>query len=117
MPVEGGFCGPTGSASIYLNRGEIVFDFSMPDGFRDANLSNLRVSLRSDGGWAVPPATAIYDWDAENWLTLESPQLGINDIDFADGLLNEDGKVRLRLSAQGNGGGCLYLGLGISGVK
>ncbi|MEZ4640081.1 MAG: hypothetical protein R2856_34845 [Caldilineaceae bacterium] len=104
-------------APIYLNRGEIVFDFSMPDGFRDANLSNLRVSLRSDGGWAVPPATAIYDWDAENWLTLESPQLGINDIDFADGLLNEDGKVRLRLSAQGNGGGCLYLGLGISGVK
>ena len=73
--------------------------------------------LRTDGGWMNAPDTALYNWDDESWLALDSPQLGINDITFVDGLMNDQGKIRLRVSAQVNGGGCIYLGMGISGTK
>jgi hypothetical protein len=117
MPVEGGMCGPNGSASIYLSRGDAIFDFSVPADFRDSELSDLHLSLRTDGGWMNAPDTALYNWDDESWLALDSPQLGINDIAFVDGLVNDQGKIRLRVSAQVNGGGCIYLGMGISGTK
>ncbi|MBI1298724.1 hypothetical protein GC175_27635 [bacterium] len=117
MPVEGGTCGPTGNASIFLNRGDAIFDFTVPPDFRDSELWDLHLSLRTDGGWMNAPDTALYNWDDESWLALDSPQLGINDIAFVDGLMNDEGKIRLRVSAQANGGGCIYLGMGISGTK
>ncbi len=118
MPVDGGTCGPSGNASIYLNRGDAIFDFNVPNDFRQGDLDEIHLSLRSDGGWMNPPDTAFYGWDDESWLTLDSPQWGINEVDVENRLMNEDGTIRLRVSAQtGGGGGCIYLGMGVSGVK
>jgi hypothetical protein len=118
LPQEGGPCGMGGSTSIYIGRGEAIFDFTVPPEFSDLEIETLKVSLLTDGGWAASPPIALYDWDDKRWLELESPQLGVNSLTYQPGMLDEDGRLRVRLSADVNqGGGCLYLDLGLDGNR
>lgn len=118
LPQEGGPCGMGGSTSIYIGRGEALFDFTLPPEFGDLTVNRLNLSLLSDGGWMAAPHVALYDWDGERWLEVESPQMGINSLVFEPGMIDEDGRFRVRLSADANqGGGCYYLDLGVEGQR
>ncbi|GAB4530689.1 MAG: hypothetical protein Kow0063_09050 [Anaerolineae bacterium] len=114
MPVEGGPCGPNGT-SLWLGRGEAVFEFQAPQGIQ---VDELRLVISSDGaGWWQLPETAIYDYTLETWATLEEPITGINVIPDAGGMVNDHGQVRVRLSSAGNQVGCLHLELGLEGRR
>jgi len=117
MPVEGGTCGPN-SASVWLGRGEAVFEFQAPQEVRDVQVDQIKLAINSDGGgWWQPPETAVYDWDSGAWVTLSDPVIGVNILSDAAGVVSEDGLVRVRLSTQSNQGGCLYLELGLEGRR
>lgn len=115
MPQEGGPCGP--ETSILLGRGEAVFEFRLPSEIQDVQVNTLQLMLEADGSHQLPPDVALYDWDGEEWITLEAPAFGINSIDHADQMVR-DGQVRVRLAAPGgHSGGCLYVELGMAGTR
>jgi hypothetical protein len=116
-PVEGGSCGANGP-SLWLGRGEAVFEFQVPEEVGDMQVDELKLGISSDGaGWWQPPETAVYDWGTETWATLKEPVMGINVISGASGMVSENGQVRVRLSSESNQGGCLYLELGLEGRR
>ena len=65
----------------------------------------------------IQPGIALYDWEGERWLELESPQIGINSVAYEPGMIDDSGRLRVRLSADVNQGGCLYLELGLDGNR
>jgi len=118
MPIAGGPCGPNSGASIWLERGEAVFEFQAPEEVRDVQFEEIKLVIGTDGGgWWQPPDTAVYDWDSEMWVALSDPVIGINLIPDAANLVSQDGRVQVRLSSENNQGGCLYLELGLEGKR
>lgn len=118
MPVEGGPCGPNNGASIWLGRGEAVFEFQAPEEARDVRIEEIKLLIGTDGGgWWQPPDTTVYDWDAETWVALSDPVIGVNVISDAANLVGQDGRVQVRLASESNQGGCLYLELGLEGKR
>jgi hypothetical protein len=117
IPIEGGRCGPQAN-SVWLGRGEAIFEFQVPDEVRDAKVEQLKLLMQSDGsGWWQPPDTAVYAWDSEGWVAVDEPVLGLNIIPDAASMVGPDGRIRVRLSAESNQGGCLYLELGMQGTR
>ncbi len=43
--------------------------------------------------------------------------MGVNVFSDAAGLVSDDGLVRVRLSSESGGGGCLYVELGLEGTR
>jgi hypothetical protein len=117
MPPDGGPCGPPGTSALYIGRGDAVFEFQLPE-VRDVQVTQLAVSIRSEGGWQQPPKAALYDWVSETWAELEEPVWGSNLISDAQSLVNENGSVQVRLSVENsNHSACFYLGLGFEGER
>ena len=117
MPFTGGTCGME-NTSIWLEKGEAVFEFVIPLQFADLDPEHLEFSIRTDGGWANAPEMAIYNWESENWSNLENAKIGNNIIPDPEENISTDGLVRFRLSVNnqnGRGGGCYYFGLGLKG--
>jgi hypothetical protein len=117
MPIEGGPCGPEGT-SIWLGRGEAIFEFQVLEETQDIQVDELKLTVGTDGGgWWQPPNTALYDWDSGAWVALSDPILGTNVVPNAARMVSEDGSVQVRLASDSNQGGCLYLGLGLKGRR
>ena len=118
LPIEGGPCGPSNGTSIWLGRGEAVFEFQMPEEMRDVQVEEIKLIIGTDGGgWWQPPDTAVYDWVSGTWVALSDPVMGTNVIPDAANLVSQDGRVQVRLSSENNQGGCLYLDLGLEGKR
>jgi len=115
-PREGGPCGPEGT-SVYLGRGQAVFEFQLPEDAQDMQVDTLRLTLGSYEGWGQPPEVALYDWHEKAWTVLGDPIMGINVIADAAPLVSDDGLVRVRLSSDGARGDCLYVELGLEGTR
>ena len=115
-PLEGGTCGPPGSAAVYINRGQAVFEFQLPEEVRGIQVDELTLLLTSEGGWAVPAEKAIYDWDAGEWQEYENVTLGSNVLADAGRLVSSDGVVRVQLSSPGGTGGCYAIEIGVEGT-
>lgn len=119
MPFNGGACGPDGT-SIWIEKGEAVFEFILPPKFSEINIDNLQFQIQTDGGFINPPEIAIYNWGTEVWHSIEEPVLGINTISEPAGNINAEGLVRFRISAENRdfrGGNCFYAGLGLEGSR
>jgi hypothetical protein len=116
VPVAGGPCGPN-ATSVHIGRGQAVFEFQVSGEVRDVQVDALKLVIGTNDGWAQPPDTAVYDWDAETWAELGSPVMGVNVFSDADGLVSDDGLVRVRLSSEGSSGGCIYVELGLEGTR
>jgi hypothetical protein len=117
LPAEGGRCGPQAS-SVWLGRGDAVFEFQVPEDIRSLEVDALNLLIQSEGGgWWEPPEIALYDWDAEAWVAIQEPVVGLNTIAEAAGLVRADGLVRVRLSSDNSPGSCLYLELGLEGSR
>jgi hypothetical protein len=117
MPIEGGRCGPQAN-SLWLGRGEAIFEYQLPNELRDTQIKQLKLLMQSDaGGWWQVPDTALYAWDSKAWVALEEPVMGLNTISDAADMVSPDGRIRVRLSAEANQGGCLYLELGLQGTR
>ncbi|UCC86946.1 MAG: hypothetical protein JSV81_19160 [Anaerolineales bacterium] len=117
MPTEGGLCGPN-AASVWLGRGEAIFEFQAPQEVRDVQVDILKLIIREDGGgWWQPPDTAVYAWDRKTWVAVDNPVIGSNVISDAANLVSDDGLIRLRLATEGNRAGCFYLELGLEGQR
>lgn len=117
MPAEGGPCNPD-ATSVYIGRGQATFEFQVPEEIREMQIEKLKLALGTDGGGRQPVDTAIYDWDAEAWVELDDPVMGVNVFPNAAGLVSDDGRVRVRLSPEGGrGGGCIYVELGLEGKR
>lgn len=118
MPVEGGMCGPSGSAAVYLGRGEAVFEFVLPERYRDVNIEELVVFIGTEGGWERVPETAIYNWAIEGWETLNNVSTGRNVIDEVEGFISPTNLVQVSLSSdESSVSGCYYVGLGLEGTR
>ena len=117
MPAEGGMCGDPSSPSVYLARGEAVFEFQTPQEFGRLQVEKLKLSAWSDSGWWQSPGTAVYDWQDESWRELQELSQGVNEIPQAQNLVSPDGRIRIRLSSENNMQGCFYLGLGMDASR
>jgi hypothetical protein len=101
-----------------LGRGTALFEFQIPEEARDVKVDRIKLAIRTDGGgWWDPPQTAVYDWNLDDWPVLADPVIGINVLSDAASMVSEDGLVRVRLSADSNQGGCLYVELGLEGRR
>jgi hypothetical protein len=118
FPIEGGPCGPNNGTSLWLQRGEAIFEFQVPEEAHDVQVEEIKLVIGTDGGgWWQPPDTTVYDWDSETWVALSDPVIGTNVIPDAANLVSQDGRVQVRLSSENNQGGCLYLELGLEGKR
>lgn len=111
-PRDGGTCGMGGSTAVYIVNGEALFEFSLPGSLPKESVDNLKLTISTDGAWFDGPDTAIYNWEIQDWVTLEGINQGANLIPNASGLIGPGGQVRVRLTDQ-NGQSCYYLGLGL----
>jgi hypothetical protein len=116
MPQEGGFCGPSDSAAVYIGRGEAVIDFRLPEAVA-GEVGEIALEIGSDGGWGGAPMTALYDWGMSEWVSVNEPVLGRNLIPGESGLVSPDGLVRVQLASTGSRSGCFYLELGVQGTQ
>jgi hypothetical protein len=116
MPLDGGFCGPPGTTAIYIGRGQAVFEFRVPLA-SELDIDQLNLTLRSDGGWWQSPTMAVYDWAADDWADMGQMALGTVALADAGHLVSDDGRIRIRLTAEGGGGSCTYIDLGLEGTR
>jgi hypothetical protein len=116
MPLEGGSCGTPGSLSLYMVRGDAVFEFTIPVEINNITVQNLRFSLESDSGWLGNPLVSIFNWQKNEWIDLNGVSQGENLIENAAPLVGKEGLVQIRLSVE-NAQTCYYLGLGMEGEK
>jgi len=116
MPMEGGSCGPPSSVSIYMVRGEAIFKFTLPAETREVTIQNLILSLDTDSGWINIPAVSVFDWQTEEWISLNGINQGENLITNTSGLVSSEGQVKVSISAD-NSQTCYYVGLGIEGDR
>ncbi|HJW91835.1 MAG TPA: hypothetical protein VJ436_14465 [Anaerolineales bacterium] len=123
---DAGYCGPMGMPAVYLGRQEVVFEFQVPQNLESlwgveptqVEIERLLLHIGTDGGWDQAPATAVFNWDTQDWKPLEGAVTGENRIEVFNGLMNADGKVRLRMSLDNfAGGGCFYLAMGLEGKR
>ncbi len=112
-PLDGGSCGPQGSLSIYIYRGEAEFEFSLPAELKSQQIQNLIFGIYSDGSITVTPVTYIYDYGIQDWINLENLILGENLITANPSIISPTGLIRLRLASTQETGGCYFLGMGI----
>lgn len=117
-PRDGGICGPAGMASVSMGAGEAEFTFQIPPEITGAQLNALKVNLWRDSGgdWGLPEI-ALWDWQAENWLSIQTPIIGINVIKDPAALVNGYGSIRLRLKSDSNMYACYYLDLGLEAER
>jgi hypothetical protein len=116
-PVEGGSCGPD-NTSLWLGRGEAIFVYQLPELAERVQPDQLRLSIRSDGGWNQLPTIAIYEWAGERWITLDGVAAGVNLVGAADRYINDQGKIQVKLTSEFNqGGGCLFVEMGLQGKR
>lgn len=116
-PIEGGNCGMD-NISVWLGRGDAVFAYQLPEEMLDVRPEALRLSIRSDGGWFQLPKVSIFAWDENLWVDLEGAASGINIVGDAQRYVDPAGNVKVRLSTEVNqGGGCLYVELGMQGAR
>ena len=110
-PLEGGQCGP-GPTSLWLGRGDAVFEFRLPEAVGAVQAESLTLQIYSDGGGQLPEIS-VYHWDSQEWLVLDKPIMGINAIPNPTSLIG-DNRVRVRFSTSGNQpAGCLHVSLGL----
>ena len=115
LPTSGGTCGAQG-ASVFLDRGEALFEFQIPEKFKDVTVDALKLMITSDSGFTNVPETAFYDWELGDWTVLEGIETGVTEIADAGRLVGADDIIRLRLASENSfGGGCLYLDMGMTG--
>jgi hypothetical protein len=117
MPSEGGPCGAGGMTAVYVGRGDAVFEYRFPEGVQDLQVESLSVALGSDGGWARAPDTALYDWQRGEWVAIVDPVVGTNVVDATQGLVSDQGLVRVRISSDAGQGGCFYVQVGMEGTR
>lgn len=115
-PTEGGTCGMPGTSAVYLQRGQAVFEFTVPPDLAPAQVETLKLNLWSDSGFFNPPDLAIYDWNSSAWLTLDGVKQGTNLIPANPNLIGAGGAVRIRLSGE-NLQYCFYLDMGLEGRR
>ena len=114
-PVDGGTCGDPNSTAIYLNRGETVFEFSLPNQFQNITIQNLKLSIWSDSNWIGAPAVAFFNWQTGAWVELNGVNQGVNLVPDAASMVNSSGSIQVRLWGKENAVACYFLGLGLEG--
>lgn len=115
-PIEGGTCGDFSSTAVYIYRGEAIFEFTLPVEAQMVQVDNFKFALWSDSGVPEMPSVAMYNWQTQNWVSLEGISQGVNLIPSATQLANRDGKILVSLSTENNfQGGCYYLSMGLEG--
>lgn len=98
--------------------GQITLEFQLPRELFDVRFNQLDLIIESDGGWWQPPATALYDWEADTWYALDDVRLGSNRIDDADRFISPTTHaIRVRMRAGDSRGGCLYTDVALEGVR
>jgi hypothetical protein len=115
LPAEGGPCGEPSLPSVYIARGQAVFDFQIPDFDQGVQVERLNLSLTSEGSWLQAPEVALYDWEQGEWGYLSEIVAGINPVGQAQPLVSDSGLVRVRLAGDSTRGGCYMVSLGLEG--
>ncbi len=111
MPREGGICGP--STSVHMARGEAQFEFTVPGDLDEITVDKLKVALWRDSGPGAMPSIALYDWEEESWIQLQSPIQGVNVVEKAGPYVSYSGIVRVSMSSESDTFGCVYIDLGM----
>jgi hypothetical protein len=114
MPREGGQCGMPGTAGVYINRGDAVFEFNLPAEVQDVNVDNLKLTIYSDAGFFNAPEISILNAETGDWVKLDGIDQGANLIPNAAKFVDPNGAVRISLTAD-NASNCFFLGLGMEG--
>lgn len=99
-------------------QGAMVLEFRLPRDLHDVRFSELNLIIESDGGWGQAPATALYDWTAGGWQTIEDIRLGANHIDDPNPFIQPTNHtIRVRMQAGNQKGGCLYTNIALEGTR
>ncbi|MFQ5342175.1 MAG: hypothetical protein ACE5F6_11585, partial [Anaerolineae bacterium] len=99
-------------------QGSITLEFRLPRELYNVDFSQLSLMIESDGGWWQPPATALYDWEAGTWHSLDNVTLGTNRIDNAQRFISDTTHaIHVRMQAGDDRGGCLYTSVALEGTR
>lgn len=114
LPVNGGTCGPVGVTSVHMGRGEAEFEYQIPANLENYQVDTLKLAFWRDSGgqWAMPNLS-LYEWAEDAWTAVQDPIEGTNIIKDAGAYVNENGIVRVKVTAENDTFGCIYLDMGV----
>jgi hypothetical protein len=115
--VNYGKCGPMTSTSVYLDNAEMVFRFQIPTDLAAYQVEGLNLALAVDNPTAKLKEYALYDWIKEDWTPINSENTNSVLIRNTGAYINDNGEVRVRLTAGAGGAGCYFLDLGVEAAK
>lgn len=113
-----GYCGGS-NTYIYLNNGNTIMSFTVPEYFISANVDSLTLEVWDEGVWNSSTASitlSVYDWLNDDWVEYSDLVNGQNIIPDANGLVSNSGEIQFLLERNEiSPGGCIYLALGMDG--
>ncbi len=115
-PANSGYCG-TASANLYLDRGEAVFEFKIPEKIPTSHIDLINLMINSDTGQTTDLIFSLYNWESRTWSEISNPIIGQNQISATNGLISDTGSIHIRVEKDANSftSGCLYMSMGING--
>ncbi len=106
-----GVCGALAN-QVYLNRGTVTLEFQLPTEMGKLSVTGLSLTL--SGGSNVPTVEA-YDTSGE-WIKVESPVWGNNELADPSRFILPGGVVRVRATANDMMGNCVLFDLDVEGI-
>ncbi len=108
---ETGICGA--SNQFLVNNGSAVLKFQLPEGLSAFKVARLVLFIQN----GTPPTVEVAD-RAGQWVKLDSPKVGRNDLSDPARFVSDDGVVRVRVSSTGGSGSeCVRYDLELDGVN
>lgn len=97
---------------------EMTMTFQLPSELSDLQVSELALSISSDGGWFSPPAIKLWAWEQAQWVSAgDELQIGRNPI-AEPGRFVRNGRIRVQaVNETRDRGGCLYFDISLKGTK
>ncbi len=116
--AQGGECGMPGAPAVNMASGEAEFEFTLPADLKGVTFTNLKINVRRDGSPATDaPDLNLWDWKAKQWMNIQKPILGTNEVHNPAALINENGVVRVSLKNNDANFSCIYLDLGVDAQR
>jgi len=116
-PEEGGICGEPGSSAVYLNRGEGIFEFSLPSDVHEIYVDTLKLSFWSDNESSKLPKLSIFDQHSGEWIILDGLSQGVNIVPEAERFIKDSRIIQVKIVSDKNTQGCFYVLLGMEGHR
>ncbi len=112
-----GWCTSAAVASAFMDNTQVVFEYDLPLEASTMRLETLTLNIQRDNSVSNIKSLEVYDWQREQWSSVDHRQASQIIIQDAANLVSPLGKVRVRLANELGNPSCFIVDLGWSGQR